>query len=178
MDRHNRPYKCESANCSHKGGFGSKGELKRHITSKHTSKDEQPKFICPVPDCSYSCARKDHLRDHTNRQHKERTPEELATLEANRNSPAGIQNIPDPAPSSRESPADQVDVTVRSARKRRRMPDRSLSPENTDSANEDLHGLQEENKRLRRENEALVREVESYKKREETLFDVIRKYTQ
>lgn len=173
MDRHNRPYKCESANCLHTKGFGSKGELKRHINSVH----KQTNLLCPVADCSYSCARKDNLQDHINRQHKDRIPEDPATPQGDRNSPPGNQDIPSSDFSRQASPADRVDVTVRSARKRRRMPDNTMSPENADSANEELHGLRKENKRLRQENGALKRELELSKKKEETLFDVIRKCT-
>lgn len=173
MDRHNRPYKCEFADCPHTKGFGSRGELKRHMNSVHNRLN----LPCPVPACSYSCARKDNLQDHVNRQHKDRMPEDPATLLGDRNSPAGDQDILNSNFSRRASPADQVDVTVHSTRKRRRIQEGTLSLENAGSASEELRGLQEENEKLRRKVGALERELEVSRKREETLFEVIRKYT-
>jgi hypothetical protein len=163
MDRHNRPYMCESANCRYTKGFGSRGELKRHINSVH----KQTNLFCSVTGCSYSCPRKDNLQDHINRRHKDHILEHPATPQGDRNSPAGNQDIPSSDFSRQASPADQVDVTVRSARKRRRMPDYTMSLENAGSTNEELYGLREENKKLRQENGALERELELYKKRED-----------
>ena len=190
MDQHNRPYKCKSDNCLHTKGFGSKGELKRHTESVH----EKTNLFCPVAYCLYSCPRKDNLQDHMNRQHKHRILEHSATPQEDCNSPAGDQDIPSSDFNRQASLAGQVDVTVRSARKRRRAPDRTSSSENADSANEELHGLREEIKKLRRENEelygireenkklkqeieSLKREHEPCKAREENLFEVIRKWT-
>jgi len=58
------------------------------------------------------------------------------------------------------------------------MLERTSSSEDADFTNEELRGFQEENKKLRRKIGALERELELSKKREETLFDVIRKYTE
>jgi hypothetical protein len=178
MDRHNRPYKCDFINCAHTTGFGSKGELKRHIDGVH----KQPNLSCPVAGCLYSCSRKDNLRDHMNRRHQDRIHERPSTLERDFNSPARNQDISHTDTNRMESP---VGVTVREPRKRKRTHEGALSLRSVRSANGEFHGLQEENEKLRRKIEALERkleasecELESSRKKEETLFEVIRKFTQ
>ena len=184
MDQHNRPYKCTVAGCTHPNGFGSTGELKRHKNSVH--KQFNSFFYCPVPGCSRSSSssnknpfsRKDNRQEHINRQHKDLFPKHPTGLEGGSNPPPGNQDIPNSDLSEWANPADQVNVTVRGTRKRRRLPERTLSPENADSTNEELHGLREENKKLKREIEGLKCELELSKKRGETLVDVIKHYTE
>lgn len=171
MDQHNRPYKCGFADCPFTTkGFGSEGELRRHVNSVH----KRLNVPCPVPGCSYSCARKDNLQGHIKRRHKDRIPEDSATLQGSRNSPAGYQDID---LSRKASPADRVDVAGHGTRKRRHSQEGASSSQGVGSVNE-LREVQEENKKLKRKVETLERELELSKKREETLFDVIRKYTE
>lgn len=169
MDRHNRPYRCEEVGCHVTRGFGSKGELTRHINSVHEKRVRQ----CPEPGCSYSCPRKDNLQEHITRIHRNRIPEQPDTLQGVRIFPTGDQSLSISDFSGRASPANQVDVTVRGTRKRRRGLEPALSLENTDSVNEDRRDLQEEIEDLRRKLVAAEREIELYKKMEKIYLATI-----
>lgn len=84
-DRHEKPYECHIASCDRfKKGFGSKGELKRHINSKHpqsSASAEAPseELLCPILGCPRSdqpFSRKDNRDDHLKRKHPNFRPTE------------------------------------------------------------------------------------------------------
>lgn len=189
MDKHDRPYKCVVAGCTHSNGFSSKGDLERHKRSIHkqpflhevaTRSHYCPELSCPRSSSSSSnepFVRKDHLREHIKRKHKDLFSKHLAGVQEASNSPDGDQNTLNSDLSGRGSPADQVYVNVCDTRKRRRLAERTLLSENADSANGELHGPREENEELRRKLKDLERELELSRKTAETLLDVIRNYT-
>lgn len=76
-----------------------------------------------------------------------------------------------------ESSANLMQAAVAGTGKRRRLEKSRLPLENANSANEELHRLQEDSEELRRKVRDLELELELSKKREETLFEVISKCT-
>ncbi|OAL44676.1 hypothetical protein IQ07DRAFT_648893 [Pyrenochaeta sp. DS3sAY3a] len=167
MDRqHNRPYRCEEQGCTNSRSYGSKGELKRHVDRVH----KQIQHPCPVAGCSYACSRKDNLRDHVKRQHRNEFSTQAPILQGTRSS-SSAERIDVVATSVEHvAPTAEEGLHVLKARKCRRGSGSSSSPSRTGSQSEDQHDLVEENKRLRRENEGLKRELELAKKRESTFF--------
>lgn len=169
MDRrHDRPYRCQYPGCSHQRGFGSKGELTRHINSVH----KRTKISCPVEGCSYACPRKDNLQDHIVRQHKDIVPEHSLALNTIRGSPSiGQDAFSSELLGQENNPANEVTMNVHNAN------EQGHEPEVQDPASGDIRELQEENRRLKSEMEALKKELESSKEKEQTLFKIIKTYT-
>ena len=185
MNKHDRPYKCTVADCTHSNGFSSKGDLERHKRAKHKQlllheAATQPSNLlhyCPELSCHRSSSsssnnpftRKDHLQEHIKRKHKDLLPKHPASMPGG-NPTAGTQYILNSNLSGLESPAGQFYAAVPSTGKRRRLEKRALSLENAD-------GPREETEELRRKVRDLERKVESYEKTVEALLDVIRNFT-
>jgi len=185
MDKHDRPYKCTVADCTHSNGFSSKGDLERHKTAKHrqllpheaATRPSNLLYYCPELSChrSYSLSsnnpftRKDHLQEHIKRKHKDLLPKHPASMPGG-NPTAGTQYILNSNLSGPGSPAGQFHAAVPSTGKRRRLEKRVLSLENADGPQEEMEGL-------RRKVRDLERKVESSEKTVEALLDVIRNFT-
>jgi len=63
---HDLPLLCDIENCSHKTPFGRTTDLRRHQRSVHSQNRD---YICTVPSCEVSFARKDHLSKHMREKH-------------------------------------------------------------------------------------------------------------
>jgi polyhydroxyalkanoate synthesis regulator phasin len=161
MKKHDRPYKCTSANCAHLKGFGSKGDLERHKITKHkqlvsTEAAASPKhpFYCPEPNCNRSSsptnkpfARKDNLTDHMRRKHKNNLLKQ-----------------------------GQVHTAASCNGKRRRLENSTSLSDIADSSKPTPREPQEEIEELRRKVKNLEDENKFYKKKEATLFELIEEY--
>lgn len=139
-------------------------------------------FYCPVPSCSRSLSssnnnpfsRKDNLQDHLARLHKGVFPQHPIIPQGGCNSPPD-QDISSPGLIRETSPVEQINVTALDTRKRRRVRERTASSENADTANEEVHGLREENRKLKRKIEDFEHALELSNKRVEKLVDMIGK---
>ena len=185
MNKHDRPYKCKVADCTHSSGFSSKGDLERHKRAKHmhllphevATLPSNLLHYCPELSCHRSSSsssnnpftRKDHLQEHIKRKHKDLLSKQPASMPGG-NPRAGTQYILNSNLSELEGPTGQFHVAVPSTGKRRRLEKRALSLENAD-------GPREETEELRRKVRDLERKVESYEKTVEALLDVIRNFT-
>jgi hypothetical protein len=192
MDKHDRPYKCAAAECTLLNGFSSKGDLERHRRTKHTrllpdevtTHSSNHVFFCPEPTCDRSSssaiknpfARKDGRNEHIKRMHKNLLPSHLFSIPQGSDLTASAQHISSPSSVSDIS-AGQVDAPVSSTRKRRRFKKSMVSIESTVDTNEGHSGALEEVELLKRKMKDLENELESSRKREATLFEVISKLT-
>jgi hypothetical protein len=192
MDKHNRPYKCEAAECTLLNGFSSKGDLERHRRAKHThllpdevtTHPSNHVFFCSEPTCSRSSSsaiknpfsRKDGRNEHVKRMHKELLPNSLLNIPQGSDLTASAQLISSFSSVSDNS-AGQVDAPVSSIRKRRRFKKSMVSTEGAVDTNEGHNGASEEVELLKRKMRDLENELESSRRREATLFEVISKFT-
>jgi hypothetical protein len=192
MDKHNRPYKCGAAECTLLNGFSSKGDLERHRRTKHThllpdevtTHPSNHVFFCPEPTCSRSSSsaiknpfsRKDGRNEHVKRMHKELFPNNLFDIPQGSDLTANAQHTPSSSSGSDIS-AGQVDASVSSTRKRRRLKKSMVSTESTVDTNEGHSGALKEVELLKRKMRDLENELDSSRKREATLFEVITKFT-
>ncbi|KAG4440426.1 hypothetical protein IFR05_004070 [Cadophora sp. M221] len=116
MNKHERPYKCPTANCKAKD-FTNSGDLKRHQRTVHS----KGLFFCPVSSCkryAKGFGRKDNREEHVKRVH---SPEASMTLNSpgeqgmgfhgvgnnvgEIGSPVSDENIPDVEALSLRSPS-------------------------------------------------------------------------
>lgn len=80
MDKHDRPYRCEHAECAKLQGFTYSGGLLRHEREVH-NKHGGPKaqLMCPHEDCKRhggkGFTRKENLNEHLRRVHQGRDPQ-------------------------------------------------------------------------------------------------------
>ena len=84
MDKHDRPYRCVEPQCLKLLGFTSSGGLRRHeceVHGKHGAAHAQ--LLCPFEDCRRHSGkgfnRKQNLKEHIRRIHRQRSTEETVT---------------------------------------------------------------------------------------------------
>lgn len=151
MDKHDRPYRCQHAQCAKLQGFTYSGGLLRHEREVH-GKHGGPKaqLMCPYNECKRHSGkgftRKENLNEHLRRVHDGKKPEEEP--DANAAFQAGLEEairqtdmnqavsgdahetaLPYPPPENQQYPAETAEMV-----KRRRIEDEPAVP----SDNEDL----------------------------------------
>lgn len=190
INKHERPFKCTVAECTHPNGFSTKGLLERHIKSKHrelipsdiAARPSSRVYYCPEPSCDRSAssspkkpfARKDNRDNHVERQHKdidsrndEYSPEESRpTPDKQHLSDSSSSLVADTAPKSQAESSSNM--------KRRRIEEAGSVSEHSDSVPAELHRLREETQELRRKVRKLEQSLESSREKEDMLFDVIK----
>ncbi|KAF2792109.1 hypothetical protein K505DRAFT_308235 [Melanomma pulvis-pyrius CBS 109.77] len=191
MNKHNRPFNCDATDCTHLNGFSTKGLLERHKRAKHIQilphgavTKPNSKFYCRVPSCDRSSSspsnkpftRKDNRDDHIKRKHPDLPLPPRADVLSGSLLAENSQYPLTSDRSGRDNPAEQEHAAMSSTGKRRRLEERISFPESTGFANEDCCGHREETEQLRKKVKDLEHELASSKKREDTLFDIIREY--
>lgn len=189
MDKHDRPYKCLVADCTHSNGFSAKGDLERHKRAVHKQLilHEQATqlsnllYYCPEPNCPRSSSssrnkpfsRKDHRQEHIKRKHKDLFSKPPANVQGEFNSPAANQDIWYPDSTKLASPIHQAHETIPGARKRRRLEGETRLSENADPANEEIYRLQAETEEWKGKVKDMERKLELSRKREERLLALL-----
>lgn len=70
---HGRDFACPHATCGQK--FYRPRDVQRHVSTRHSTKDEKNKYFCDLRQCKYATkgfSRKDNLLRHVDRQHRGR----------------------------------------------------------------------------------------------------------
>ena len=189
MNKHNRPFKCEIASCSHSNGFSAKGDLERHKRAKHkelfldelAAESSNLFFYCPEPSCHRSSSssdrkpfiRTDNLQEHIKRRHKDLQPKHTASIIGRSIPVAVIQPFLSPALSMPEDSAGQTYAAKPRTRKRRRLERETPVSQNADGVNQELDRLREETRELKKRVKDLEHDLDLSKKSEETLYNVI-----
>lgn len=192
MNKHNRPFNCDATDCTRLNGFSTRALLERHKNAKHrqifphdaVTKPNNIFCYCPVPRCDRSSSlptnkpftRKDNQDDHIKRKHQYLPLSQPADVLSGSILTDNSQYPLNSDWTGLGNPAGQLYATIPSTGKRRRLGERMLLTENTGFTNEDCCSHREETEGLRKKVKDLEHELASSKKREETLFDIIREY--
>jgi hypothetical protein len=184
-DKHDRPFKCDVAGCTHSTGFSSKGILDRHKRTIHkllppdkssTKLSTLVLYYCPEPSCHRSISsspsnpftRKDNLNEHIRRKHGDLQPKTSTGIMGDSDPMANSQGLSLPNESARGGSAEAVHATMPSTGKRRRLESGPSS-----LANPDFSSRSEETEDLKRKIKHLEGELETYKKTVEKLVGII-----
>jgi hypothetical protein len=143
MDKHERPYKCERAQCAKLLGFTYSGGLLRHereVHGLHGGPKEQ--LFCPIKHCKrhmeQGFTRRENLQEHMRRVHK------LQDFDG-ADVPTQAQDVHTPGTVASEHDSDDGSQS----RKRKRM---SIVSQGEDTLDDNLR---DQVKRLRQENSEL-----------------------
>ena len=165
MDKHDRPYRCQHADCAKLQGFTYSGGLLRHEREVH-NKHGGPKssLMCPYPDCKRKdkgFTRKENLNEHIRRVHSKESQSQPSPMKregTDGNALAGAEDAETPASRGySESGLEHDDSLVSPAQqpKRRRL-DSSVGEAS------EMEQLRLENQQLRLENQQLRQDMQQF----------------
>ncbi|OAA56885.1 C2H2 transcription factor [Cordyceps fumosorosea ARSEF 2679] len=155
MDKHERPYRCQTEGCENLPGFTYSGGLLRHEREVH-KKHGGPKNTvnCPHPNCKRHTgkgfSRQENLNEHLRRVHT--SPESTSPLAA---TAATATNVIDSAAGSPDAAAEETERA--GVKRKRRSSEDVMMPGGaaTNGASDEVAQLRDEIKRVRMENDKL-----------------------